>query len=81
LLLKPCNSIHSFFMKFSFDVLFLDSDYIVVYKIERMCPYRVSPAIRKAKMTLELPVGSISKSNTQLGDQLLLKGGDVGLNR
>jgi hypothetical protein len=34
--------------------------------------------VKSAKMTLELPIGSVK--DTQIGDQLLLKGEDAGLN-
>ncbi len=78
LLLRPCNSIHSFFVRFSFDVLFLDSNCKVVHQIERMRPFRISPVVKGVRMTLELPAGSISRSGTKIGDQLFLgKGDDV----
>ncbi|GFR35337.1 DUF192 domain-containing protein [Thermobrachium celere] len=34
ILFKPCNSIHTFFMRFNLDVLFLDEDMVVLKKIE-----------------------------------------------
>ena len=78
LLLRPCNSIHSFFVRFSFDVLFLDSNCKVVHQIERMRPFRISPVVKGVRMTLELPAGSIIRSGTKIGDQLFLgKGDDV----
>ena len=34
ILIKPCNSIHTFFMKFPIDVLFIDEDMEVLRKID-----------------------------------------------
>ena len=38
LFLSPCNSIHTFFMNFKIDVLFLDKDLKVVKYFERCLP-------------------------------------------
>jgi uncharacterized membrane protein (UPF0127 family) len=72
LLLKPCNSIHSCFMRFDFDAVFVSNNLKIVYIIEKMCPFRISPAIQQAQMVLELPAGMISKTGTEIGDQLLI---------
>lgn len=60
LLIKTCNSIHSFFMKFSIDVIFLSNDYEVVKVIENMTPWKVSWMYFKAAQVLELRAGTIS---------------------
>ncbi len=70
LLLKPCAAVHSWFMSFPFDVIFLDEGLVVVHIIESMPPFRISPVIRKAQAVLELPAGVISCSGTRVGDQL-----------
>lgn len=72
LLLKPCNSIHSCFMKFIFDAMFLDANLKVVFLIEGMQPFRISPVIREAQMVLELPVGTVVRSGTKINDQLYM---------
>ncbi|MDD2555727.1 MAG: DUF192 domain-containing protein [Syntrophaceticus sp.] len=78
LLLRPCNSIHSCFMKFSFDAVFVNNSLEVVHIIEKMQLFRISPVVRKAKMVLELPAGTMPLTGTKIGDQLFLgKGDDV----
>ena len=72
LLLKPCNSIHSCFMKFDFDVVFINNNLKIVHIIEKMCPFRISPVIQQAQMALELPAGTISITGTEIGDQLFI---------
>ena len=69
----PCNSIHSFWMKFVFDAIFLDRDLRVVHLISEMKPWRASRIKFSAKSVLELPPGLIAASRTALGDQLTME--------
>jgi uncharacterized membrane protein (UPF0127 family) len=73
LLLKPCNSVHSCFMGFPFDVVFLDEDMVIIHIIEAMPPYRITPIIRDAVSVLELPSGVTRLSGSRVGDQLSLR--------
>jgi uncharacterized membrane protein (UPF0127 family) len=66
----PCNSVHSFAMRFVFDAVFLDKELRVVHLIPEMKPWRISALILSAHSVLELPAGTIAESGTQLGDQL-----------
>ena len=72
LIIKPCNSIHMFFMKFPIDVVFLDPDNTIVFLLENIKPWRVSPIIRKACCAIELPAGAIRSSGTETGDRLFI---------
>lgn len=73
LFITPCNSIHMFFMRFSLDIVFVDRDNTVVYQIENIKPWSLSPIVRKATSTIELPVGTIKNSGTKPGDKLLME--------
>lgn len=73
LLITPCNSIHMFFMRFSIDAVFIDSNNEVVYIYEGIKPWRVSKIVRKVKSVLELPAGTVSMTGTALGDRLELR--------
>ena len=68
LILKPCDSIHTFFMRFAIDVLFLDKNMQIIRLIPRIPPNRLSPIVWASLMAIELPTGKISQTNTQLGD-------------
>lgn len=70
LILKPCASLHTFFMRFAIDVLFLDKDLQIIRLIQNMPPYRLSPIIWSSKMAIELPAGKISQTNTRIGDRI-----------
>lgn len=55
----PCPMIHTFFMRFAIDVVFLDSELKVVRVIERIKPWRISPWVFRARSVLELGGGSL----------------------
>lgn len=73
LVLCPCSSIHTFFMKFPIDVVFLDSNFKVVEVIENIPPFRFSRIVKGARLAVELPAGTISKTGTLPGHQIELK--------
>lgn len=56
LLLRPVGAIHTMFMRFAIDVVFLDRDYTVLKVVENLRPWRFAGA-RGAKAVLELPRG------------------------
>jgi uncharacterized membrane protein (UPF0127 family) len=59
LLLEPCNSIHTCFMRYPLDVVFLSRDNMVVKVIYGMRPWRLSWIYFKANKTLEMPAGRL----------------------
>lgn len=61
ILLKPCNWIHTFFMKEPIDVIYLDKNNKIVKCVHSMKPWRIGSIVFKAKTTLELPGGFIKK--------------------
>ncbi|KPK98541.1 MAG: hypothetical protein AMJ95_03955 [Omnitrophica WOR_2 bacterium SM23_72] len=72
LVITSCNSIHTFFMRFPIDVLFVDKACKVIKAIHYLRPFRITPLYFKADFTLELPVGTIESSSTTEGDILSL---------
>lgn len=64
------SSIHSFFMRFRFDALYVDGERRVVKVVHAMKPWRISFGGRGAKDVLELPAGVAERTGTQPGDQL-----------
>ena len=65
----PCPTIHTFFMKFAIDVLFLDSNLQVVRIIDNFRPWRLSPWEFRAHSVLEL-AGDTLRGSVAQGDQL-----------
>jgi len=72
LLLSNTNSIHTFFVFFPIDVVFLDKDFKVVRLVESLAPFRISPIVWKASHTLELPTGTIAKKALKIDDKIQL---------
>lgn len=68
LIIKPGNSVHTFFMRFAIDVLFLDKNNRVIKALPALKPFRLSPLCFKAYLTIELAEGVISTSHTEPGD-------------
>ncbi|RJP27413.1 MAG: DUF192 domain-containing protein [Candidatus Omnitrophota bacterium] len=73
LVLKPANSIHTFFMRFSIDVIFLGRDNKVVKIISHLKPFRLSPLYFSSSIVIELPSGYIKKTNTKESDILSIQ--------
>lgn len=71
MLIEGDGSIHSAFMRFDFDAVFMNSDRIVVKLCDGVRPWRVRVA-KGARAVLELPSGEIERRGVQLGDQLKL---------
>lgn len=67
--LMPSKGIHTIGMKFPIDVIFLNKDYRVVGLTSGLAPYRISSVYLRSYSVLELPSGTIKKSQTELGDQ------------
>lgn len=68
--IAPCRSIHSLFMRFSFDACFLDGSYQVIHVIHQMRPWRLSRHLFRAQGVLELPAGTLATTGTAVGDML-----------
>lgn len=70
LCLRPCGAVHTWFMRFPIDVLYLDAEHRVVKAVPALRPFRFSSGGRRSRSTLELPAGTITMTGTQAGDQL-----------
>jgi len=65
----PCPMIHTFFMKFAIDVVFLDRELSAVRVLENLRPWRLSPWVWRAHSVLELAGGTL-RGGVQAGDRL-----------
>ena len=57
ILLRPAGSIHTAFMRFAIDAVFVDREGTVVRVVDSIPPWRTAGA-RGAKAVVELPAGS-----------------------
>ena len=70
LLIKPCSSVHMFFMRFPLDIVYLNKESIVVKVVPNLKPWRMSLGGRGAHSALELPAGTAARAGIEFGDQL-----------
>lgn len=70
LLIVPCRQVHTFFMNFVIDVVFLDSKNRVIGIHHELAPWRLSSYHPDAHSTLELPAGTLKNTGTEIGHQL-----------
>lgn len=72
IILDPCNSVHTFFMHFSIDVVFVDKNYRVIKVLSDLKPNKISCIYWHAHKAIELPAGRLNLTNIQPQDQLQL---------
>lgn len=78
LLLQPAPSIHTAFIRFEFDAVFLDGRLHVTKIVERIKPWRVVSQ-KRAVSVLQLAAGEASSRGVQVGDQVVVADRDVAI--
>jgi len=69
LLLRPASSVHTAFMRFAIDVVFVDRENRVLKVVADVPPWRAA-ACKGARATLELPAGEAEKHGLAPGVSL-----------
>ena len=69
LLIRPCSSVHTFGMRFTIDVVFLDNELTIVKTVKSLKPWRMA-ASNASYIVLELAENSINKLKLMTGQQL-----------
>jgi uncharacterized membrane protein (UPF0127 family) len=72
LLVSPAPAIHTAFMRFPIDAVFLDRNMRVVDIVERLRPWRMASK-RRARAVLELSAGECARRGVEIGDRLELR--------
>jgi uncharacterized membrane protein (UPF0127 family) len=65
----PCESVHTFFMRFPIDLVYIDRKQRVKKVSRRVPPWCLSACL-SAHSVIELPAGTIQDSQTEAGDIL-----------
>jgi hypothetical protein len=68
----PCESVHTFFMKFPIDLVYLDKRR-KVRKVRHAVPAWRMSACLTAHSVLELPAGTVARTGTAVGDELAVE--------
>lgn len=69
MIIAPTNAIHTFFMKFPIDVVFVSKNGRVLKIRSRVPAWRMTGSLR-AHAVIELAAGSLDSSDMQVGDRL-----------
>lgn len=77
IVLAPCLAVHTMFMRFSIDVVFVDRDGRALRVVPNLAPWRMAME-PFAHAVVELPAGSVLEHEIKVGDRLYLRrhGGD-----
>jgi uncharacterized membrane protein (UPF0127 family) len=68
--LKPCDSIHMFFMRFPIDVVFLNENNQIVKAVPAIQPWKMIFPVKGAVSAVELPEGTIRKYAISEGEKI-----------
>lgn len=68
LMIKPCNSIHTYFMRMNIDVIFLDHEFRVIQKNSNLKKNRVIMPVQNGISVLEGP--AFYFQNVTIGDRI-----------
>jgi uncharacterized membrane protein (UPF0127 family) len=72
LIIAPCSSVHTFFMRFVIDVVFVARDGRVVKIARDLKPWRIAGSLR-AYAVVEMAGGGAARSDVRVGDRLMLQ--------
>jgi uncharacterized protein len=78
LLIRPASSIHTFFMRFAIDVVFVDRGGVVLTVVPALRPWRFAGR-RGARCVLELASGEAAARGISPGDRLDISEGPRGV--
>jgi len=70
LLISPCSSVHTHFMGFPIDVVYLNAHDEVVGIDAALAPWRFGHLHRQVRSVVELPAGTTEATGTRVGDRL-----------
>ena len=66
----PSRGVHTCWMRFAIDMVALDGAGIVIDRVANLKPWRVRLPRRGTAGVLELPVGTLSRSGTDIGHRI-----------
>lgn len=70
LIIKPCTSIHTLFMRFPIDAVFIDSKDRIIKTYHALPAWRFSVILFNSVFCIELPAGALLTSRTEVGDYI-----------
>lgn len=72
LYIPNCGSIHTWFMRFAIDVVFVDKHGRVTRTVRELAPYRFALGPPGSAGTLELAAGTLAERRCEIDDEIAL---------
>jgi uncharacterized protein len=70
--IHPCGSVHTCFMRFSIDLVFLDPQLRILAQRSRVKPFRLAFGPSGTRSVLELPAGRLARLACEVGQKLAM---------
>ena len=71
--ITPCHGVHTWFMRFSIDVIAMDANGVIVDAVSVMKPWRMRLPKPGACSVLELPAGTLLNAHTKIGHRIQIE--------
>jgi len=71
--ITPCHGVHTWFMRFSIDVIAMDADGVVVDAVSTLKPWRMRLPKPGAHSVLELSAGTLLTAPVKIGDRIQIQ--------
>ncbi len=75
--ITPCHGVHTWFMRFSIDVVAMDANGVVIDTVSTMKPWRMRLPRPGAFSVLELPAGTLLTAPTMIGRRIEILGSNA----
>ena len=72
--ITPCHGVHTWFMRFTIDVIAMDADGVVVDAVSMLKPWRMRLPKAGAHSVLELPAGTLLTAPVKVGHRIHIQG-------
>ena len=73
IIIRPCRSVHTVGMAFPIDVAFVDRKNGICRMVENLKPNKLSLGVKNACFVIEAPAGTLSLTQTAVGDRIKLE--------
>jgi uncharacterized protein len=71
--IRPCNGVHTWFMRFAIDVIAMDRNGVIVDAVSTLRPWRMRLPRPGASSVLELPAGTLLSAHTKVGHRVQIE--------
>jgi len=71
LMIEPCPAVHTAFMRFAIDIVFVDRQGYAIKVVRNLGAWRIAVSPR-AYAVIEMPAGALDRVDLRLGDRLFL---------